>query len=344
MRMNLRNFGDYRLIYKAFSLSTVFRCGLGTIYTALKGVRKKTNVPMVTFLTFSIFPELTRIWYYFASKICAILKEGGLSTELLVVDCGGNLNPENFSNASVRRYFNDAHPRKLGFFFRYYIKSPLVLVSDDDCFLLEESPVREAVINMWSDSSIAVWSFFPRPDWWLTVGEERVRPMGSYCLLVNRDIILKEGLSFKSPKAVNPHNNRSYDTGDYMHEQLVAKGYKVILPPGQTRSSGIGGFRGSSLWKVLAWGCSRIELRRYFATPFSYEYHYRHNLKSFYIAARVFDLYSRIFQEKPIPLFKEGELREFSDSVPEMELKEAIRHDLEWVDESYLELIDRLHA
>lgn len=319
-------------------------CGPGTLRAVTRGFRAGGPVADVTVITFSIFPELTRIWYYFAEKVLARLSGKGLSARLLIVDCSGALSRSDFPHAAVERFINATHPCKLDIFFRRYIESAVVLVSDDDCFLLEGAVFSEAVEDMLASQELAAWSFFPRPDWWLTVNHERVRPMGSYCLLVNRHIVMKENLSFRSPKRINPHSGRMYDTADYMNEELLKRGYRINLPEGQTRSAGIGGFRGSSIWKALEWGCGRDELQRYFARPFSYEYHLRHNLKSFYIAAKVMDLYARLYAIRRTPLFSSTELREFADLVPSGELKEGILKDLQWVDESSDALMEYIDA
>jgi hypothetical protein len=342
--MWLRSFSAYRMIYKMYCLATVFNCGAGTVKTFFRGLRKHSHEPLITIITFSIFPELTRLWYYFMEKAVKALNGEGFTTRLLIIDCSGKLNPGKFPSAVVEKYINDTHPRKLDFFFKRYIKSKLVLVSDDDCFFLDSRVAVEAANNMNDDEKLAVCSFFPRPDWWLTINDQRIRPMGSYCLMINRDIIIKEKLSFQSPKLVNPYNNGIYDTADYMNEQLLKRGYRINLPNGQKRSDGIGGFRGSSICKALEWGCSKDELIRYFSKPFSYEYHLRHNLKSFYIAARIIEIYYYVFNEKRKPFFSDIELRQFVQTIPGGELKNGIMQDLDWVDQSYQQLLEVLNV
>lgn len=327
-----------------YCFATIFSCGPGTIKTFFKGLKKNSREPLITIITFSIFPELTRLWYYFIEQSADLLVRHGFTLRFLIVDCSGKLDPRNFPSATIERFINDTHPHKLDFFFRRYIKSGLVLISDDDCFIVDPQIILEAAKDLTKDERLAVISFFPRPDWWLTVDEKRSRPMGSYCLMVNRNIIIKEKLHFQSPKIINSYNNRIYDTADYMNEQLLKRGYKVSLPDEQKRSIGIGGFRGSSIWKALEWGCSKNELMRYFSKPFSYEYHLRHNLKSFYIAARVMNLYSLVFKEKKEPMFSVIELLQFVQVYPEGELKNGIKQDLEWVDQSYQKLVEVINA
>jgi len=273
-----------------------------------------------------------------------LLIRHGFGLKFLIVDCCGKLDPRNFPIATIEKFINDTHPHKLDFFFRRYIRSGLVLICDDDCFIVSPQIILGAAKDLTKDEGLAAISFFPRPDWWLTVNNERIRPMGSYCLVVNRNIILKEKLQFQSPKIVNPYNNGIYDTADYMNEQLLTRGYRVNLPDEQERSIGIGGFRGSSIWKALEWGCSKNELIKYFLKPFSYEYHLRHNLKSFYIAAKVMDLYSNVFKEKIEPMFTDIELQQFVQTYPEGELKDGIKQDLEWVDKSHRQLLEVINA
>jgi hypothetical protein len=342
--MKLRSFSDYRNIYKIYCLTTILSCGPGTIKTFFRGLKKNSREPLITIITFSIFPELTRLWYYFIERSADLLIRHGFTLRFLIVDCSGKLHPRNFPAATIERFINDTHPHKLDVFFRRYIKSGLVLISDDDCFISDPHTILEAARDLTKDEGLAVISFFPRPDWWLTVNNQRIRPMGSYCLMVNRGTIIKEKLHFQSPKIINPYNNRFYDTADYMNEQLLKRGYKVGLPDEQKRSIGIGGFRGSSISKALEWGCSKNELTKYFSKPFSYEYHLRHNLKSFYIAARIMDLYSHIFKEKKRPMFTDIELLQFVQAYPEGELKNGIKQDLGWVDKSYRQLLEVINA
>jgi len=342
--MKLRSFNDYRKIYKLYCFSTIFSCGAGTVKTFLGSFRKCPKEPLITIITFSIFPELTQLWYYFMEKTITVLNREGFTAKILIVDCSGKLNPIKFPSAVVEKYINDTHPRKLDFFFKRYIKSKLVFVSDDDCFVLDSSVTVEAIRNMINDGKIAVHSFFPRPDWWLTVAEKNYRPMGSYCLIINRAIIMQEKQLFKSPDIINPYNNRMYDTADYMNEQLLKRGYKVNLPDQQKRSVGIGGFRGSSICKALEWGCSKDELIGYFSKPFSYEYHVRHNIKSFYIASKVTDLYDYLFKENLTPVFTWGELQQFVQLYPEGALKDGIIRDFEWVDRSYQQILEIFNA
>ena len=327
-----------------YCLTTILSCGTGAIRTFLNGLNNHSGEPLITIITFSIFPELTRLWYYFIERSAGLLTGHKFTLSFLIVDCSGKLDPRNFPIATIERFINDTHPHKLDFFFRRYIGSEFVLISDDDCFILNPQILVEAAKDLTKHRGLAAISFFPRPDWWLIVNNGRIRPMGSYCLMVNRNIILNEKLYFQSPKIINPHNHGIYDTADYMNEQLLKRGYGVNLPDEQQRSTAIGGFRGSSIWKALEWGCSKNELIKYFAKPFSYEYHLRHNLKSFYIAAKVMDLYSIVFREKIEPMFTDIELLDFFQTYPEGDLKDGIKQDLEWVDKSHRQLSEIINA
>jgi hypothetical protein len=341
--MKLRSYNDYRLIYHLYSYSTILPCGIGTVQARLASLfRQKTGTDL-TILTFSIFPECTRIWYFFIKKVITCLAQDGLSTKVLIVDCSGKLQPKHFHGATVIRYMNDTHPHKLDFFVYKYITSSYVWISDDDCFVFDADLSKKAITDMKANDKLAVCSFMPRRDWWFSINEKKIRPMGSYCLIVSKKIIEKERLSFLNLNTHNPHNKRTYDTADYMNEQLLKRGYEIRLPPDQSRDKGIGGFKGSSIWKAFEWGCPKKELSCYFSRPFSMEYHVRHNLKAFYIAAKIFIIYKKMFGTPAwTPVFSVEELLEIVKNMKDGNDKKGITDDLAWVDTSYDEIVFKL--
>jgi hypothetical protein len=144
--MKLRTFSDYRNIYKLYCLKTLFSCGAGTIKTFFRGINKHSKEPSITVITFSIFPELTLLWYYFIQRSADLLLRNGLTSTLLIVDCSRKLNPRNLPAATIETFINDTHTHKLDFFFKRYIKSRLVLISDDDCFIVNPQIILEAAI------------------------------------------------------------------------------------------------------------------------------------------------------------------------------------------------------
>lgn len=116
--MKLKSYSDYRRIYRYYALYSVFICGLNSVKTFLHNPKKSSNEPLITFITFSIFPELTRIWYYFANSVAENLRKAGFTTKLLIVDCSGKLNSSNFAGAIIEKFINERHPHKLDFFSR----------------------------------------------------------------------------------------------------------------------------------------------------------------------------------------------------------------------------------
>jgi hypothetical protein len=63
--------------------------------------------------------------------------------------------------------------------------------------------------------------------------------MGSYCLLIRREIWLKEKLSFRTvhQPSINPKSYRAeYDTADFANVELIRRGYRVLIAPLDLRS------------------------------------------------------------------------------------------------------------
>ncbi len=337
--MKIKCYQDYRRIYHLYSAVSLLKCGISSFIATLRAANSFGREEKLTILTFSIFPELTRVWYYFMEKVYQYLKNNGVTAKLLIVDCNGSLKKAYFPKAEVIKFINHTHPVKLDFFLKKIIGSEIVWVTDDDCFIFDLSVALD-YINKMADEKVAAYSFYPRPDWFFDFEGGKIRPMGSYCFLIKRKMLEKENLSFNVLTKINPHNGRHYDTADYMNEVLLKRGYKINLPEDQKRSAAIGGFRGSSIWKALAWGCNKRELEGYLSAPYSYDYNFRHIAKSFYIADKVFELNKILFTDfKKSSLFNGKEIKKYIEAMPENEIKPRILDDFAWVDDSYNEIL-----
>lgn len=339
--MKIKCYQDYRRIYHLYSAVSLLKCGISSFLVTLRAENSFGREEKLTIITFSIFPELTSVWYYFMEKVYQHLKNNGLTVKLLIVDCAGSLKKAHFPKAEISKFINHTHPFKLDYYLKKIIGSEIAWVTDDDCFIFDPSVALD-YINKMADEKVAAYSFYPRPDWYFDFEGEKIRPMGSYCFLIKRKVLEKENLSFNVLNKINPHNGRYYDTADYMNEVLLKKGYKVNLPEDQKRSVSIGGFRGSSIWKALAWGCNKKELENYFSAPYAHDQDYRHIIKSFYIAAMVFEINSKLFGYNKQPLFGFEEMRKYVEEMPESNIKRGIVKDLAWVDKSYHEIIENI--
>lgn len=326
--MKIKRYEDLRKINKSFTRRSYIKCGMGAIKTLFKKIPSEYDL---TIVTNSIAPELTRISYHFMSQIIAHLNQNGIKSKLLIIDCSGNLPSHYAPNAVVERFPKFDLALTLDYFTSHYVKSKLVWVSDDDSFVFEPNVAIEAVNSFYSDTNLAAFSFRPR-DWWhFELGGAKIRPMSSYCVMLNRDIIKKEKLSFTSGGRSNPYSGKGYDVADFMHFQLLNNGYAVKIPDEPRWICHLGG--GSST-AVLGSMCSRNELIEYFSSPFSYGNHFTYNLKSFYISAKVSKIYKKLFGEDAPSIFSEAEVRTFLDRVPYDKIRERNFKELALVDEN----------
>jgi len=103
-----------------FGLIPSLRAAIATIITIAR-LRTKNHEefhPGITVITFTIHPDLARIWYWFFSRVA------DPSTKIVIVDCRGNLSPAYFPRARVARFCNFQHGRKIDYWV-YYVLSTL---------------------------------------------------------------------------------------------------------------------------------------------------------------------------------------------------------------------------
>ncbi len=194
-----------------------------------------------TLLTFSVYPDLTRIWYYFAQRNL------DADVKVMVVDCCGSLRKSHFPEAQVVRFWNFSHSRKIDFFIRYIVGTRYVWICDDDVMLVNPGVAKQAHQLIGQDRVAAV-SLAPR-GWQLKVNGEMHKGMGSYCLLFDRGVFLSEDLSFSPAKTTDPSVGRIsgyYDTGDYANRQLLERGYTIEFLVGEAECDYVCGFVGTS--------------------------------------------------------------------------------------------------
>ena len=88
-----------------------------------------------------------------------------------------------------------AHGEKLDLFLQKVCSSKFILICDDDIFWLDQSPIAWALDKLKEDPKTVVVSLMPRGHSSELMQEKVGRPMGSYCLVINRELWLKENLS-----------------------------------------------------------------------------------------------------------------------------------------------------
>jgi hypothetical protein len=197
-------------------------------------------VKRTTAFTCSIYPDLTRVWYHFVRRYT-----DPVEVATVVYDCGSRLRPEHFPGARIVRHSNTDHGRKIDHCVRRSAETPLVFLMDDDTFLLSERAEPAAAEALLGDDRAAVLSYKPRGWWELEVDGRRHPVMGSYSLVFKPEVFRREGLSFRTRPTDDPrirNGDGYYDTADYANEQLLARGYEIVVPDDAVRAAMVRSF------------------------------------------------------------------------------------------------------
>ncbi len=187
----------------------------------------------LTIFTSSIFPDVTRVWYYFINK-CIDFED----TTVAIYDCGARLKSEHFFLAEIFKFPNIEHGKKIDNFITCSCATPFLFICDDDAFVLDRTVIESALKYMENNSNCAAYSFKFR-DWWsFKFNNKQYYPMGSYAVIINVNIIKNEMLSMATKRTDNDAIRRGtgyYDTSDYACEQLIRKGYEIKIAPARDR-------------------------------------------------------------------------------------------------------------
>jgi len=204
---------------------------------------------MVDCVSFSVIPALTALW---ASLVLAALP--GDASRVLVGDCTGGLPQLPGTDGRFRtiRLANDPHGVKLDGFLRSHCRAEHVIVCDDDVFWLDGSPAIWSLEHLEHNPATAVVSLCPRDSLPAATArrlgvEEGLRPMGSFCLVLRREVWLREGLSFREVPAGNNPHGCAFDTADFAHLELLRRGYGVAIAPEPVRER-LAVFERTSSW------------------------------------------------------------------------------------------------
>lgn len=234
--------------YRHQGLPALMRCLAGTrknlLGKALPGQPAGLDV-----LSFTILPEVAALW-----ERSVRLSLADLPKQIIIGDGSGNYHPKGDRQAWVVPIYNFDHGTKLDFFVSRVCASDLVLISDDDIFWMDAAPVRWALERFEQDPKLAVVSLHPRPHLIPQLRGVISEAMGSYALLLRREIWLKEKLSFQIYKPDDWKQVGNYfDVADYANLLLAQRGYHVISAPQELRRSLIP-FYGTSMWalKILS--------------------------------------------------------------------------------------------
>lgn len=333
----MMSFLQYRLAYRAFDLLTFPRLLPGTAAVIWESLFRRKSSAKMTILTFTVFPQLARIWHHVMLPVFAELKKAGYDNEVIMVDCCGDLKAGDFPGVRILRFINFRHYHKLDYFIKHFTGSGLAWISDDDCFVFSPRPVAAACELLKKDPKLAAYSLYPRREWKFNIGGVAHRPMGSYSLLVRPDLIKKMGLTFVPSRAGNPHNGRGYDTCDNMNEAFLTKGYTVGEIGEKVKDEMVSCLRAGSSWKPAASCLSKKALAGFFKNPSNHNKTLRYTIGSFYTAAHVAEIYNELFRgESWAPVFTRAELLEYAGSINDPALREYINEEYRWADEAVL--------
>lgn len=179
-----------------------------------------------TLITCSIFPELAKIWWYFAKKY---INHGLVRT--VIADSSGKMSSRDFEGACVIQIPNYHHGKKMDIFINHIVQTPYVLFCDDDMFIID-SKLEEIGYNLLKKPRSAVYSFNPRPMK-VRIKEKPVKLIGGSCIMLTKDIIKKSHISLEEIKCKLPYRTNIpfhlFDTGDYLSYMLPKKEYKIYF-------------------------------------------------------------------------------------------------------------------
>ncbi len=201
----------------------------------------------IDIVTFSVVPELTRLWARFLIPALA-----DIDSRILIGDCSGGLGSPAAHSKPLRviPIFNHLHGIKLDLFMNTLCRAPVVVISDDDIFWLSRRPLSWALEQIACRPRLAVVSLYPRSTSKPVLVDKLEQPMGSFCLVIRRDIWIREKLSFKCH---DPYGTGSYDwtydTADLAHVELLERGYQVAVAPPEMRAR-LAPLEGVSNWTL----------------------------------------------------------------------------------------------
>jgi hypothetical protein len=201
-------------------------------------------VTRTTLFTCSVYPDLTRVWHHFAMR-----HTDPACVEILVYDCGGQLDSAALTGGRVVRRPNVEHGVNIDHAVAE-CRTPFMLLSDDDAFPISVRAEQDAAAALAASPHLAAVSYCPREWWRLAIDGVSHPVIGTSSLVFRTDVVRTEGLSFRRvptrDPAIRNGEEGCYDTGDHAAEQLLNRGYEVLVPPPAIRRSRVLGYSGVS--------------------------------------------------------------------------------------------------
>jgi hypothetical protein len=189
----------------------------------------------LTIFTCSIYPDVTRIWYY-----CLLKSLRGKQVPVVIYDSGGLLNPTDYPGAKIVRYPNEQHGKKIDHFIKHHLHTDLFYLTDDDAFLTSGEVLPYGIHWLEADEKNAIVSYKPRLWWSFIISGQEFPTMGSYSLLVKVSVIKKYSLSFEIRKTERKEIRKGggyYDTADFINEYLLQQKYAIDIAPIELRDA-----------------------------------------------------------------------------------------------------------
>jgi hypothetical protein len=215
----------------------LLRCVAGSAGVAAGMFRReKAPAGVVNCVAFSVIPRLTGLWANFMHRAIP-----GNCAEVIIGDSSGGFKRRFALGAPVRvvPIVNLPPGIKFDIFFEQSIcNSEYIVSSDDDVIWLSDAPWRWAKEQFDRDERLAVVSFVPRERFQWDIEGRKYDPMGSYCLILRRDIWVKEGLRMRGVPKPSPNTASyagHYDTGDFANVELLKRGYRILIAPPEIR-------------------------------------------------------------------------------------------------------------
>lgn len=223
--------------------AALFRCLWGSVLLAAHGVHRSSEAGGDC-LTFSVVPGLTALWAHFMRRAVDAAALG-----IVVGDCSGGFHLT-APGVQVLPLLNRQHGAKLDLFLHEVCKKDLVVISDDDVFWLDAAPWEWARQQLADDPRVAVVSLIPRGRLSSVLRGVVPQAMGSHCLVLRREVWLREQLSFRvAPALPGQAPGWFHDTGDLANRRLLERGYRVVIAPDEIRTHLVP-FDGLSTWSV----------------------------------------------------------------------------------------------
>ncbi len=212
----------------------------------------------VTIFTCNIFPPNIVLWHHLVRKFF------GDRADVFVFDCGGSLDPALVPGFTVQRYINAMHPTKIDVFLKKSAPNRrTVWICDDDVFPISERGLT-VLREEFAKPSTATVSLRPRTWWHFELDGKQYEPSGSYCIALDRGIVVEKEHLNAQPADGNTHPShrrkpmKRYDTLDKANEELIRRGYRCAIVPEAVRDACVVGFDGTSIAALVL---------AYFRTP-----------------------------------------------------------------------------